>query len=177
MTAGGGAGEWIAACDRDGIVAYLLKPAAVVGTDVEATAAGQPVGVGGADPTDATSDAGAGGSGAGGSGANGGADIDGDGGATSSTGQWEVTVTFTATGQEKFTALTEATIGRQVAILLDGVVISAPQVLSRIPGDALISGTFTRPEAEKLAAVIQSGALPVALSASEPKPTLPPGFS
>jgi protein-export membrane protein SecD len=60
-------------------------------------------------------------------------------------------------------AFYEATkIGGQIAILLDGKVISAPSASEPIPdGNAIISGSFTLEEASQLAALIRGGALPV----------------
>ncbi|WP_416210931.1 protein translocase subunit SecD [Frankia sp. Cr2] len=98
------------------------------------------------------------------------------GGATSvSTGQWVVNVSFTGSGQAKFTKLTEETIGKQVAIVLDGVVQSAPSTNDRIAGDAQISGSFTQSSAQDLANVLRYGALPLAFeqsSAESVSPTL-----
>ncbi|WP_431607115.1 protein translocase subunit SecD [Protofrankia symbiont of Coriaria ruscifolia] len=98
------------------------------------------------------------------------------GGTTSvSTGEWVVNVSFTGGGQAKFTALTEKTIGKQVAIVLDGVVQSAPSTNDRIAGDAQISGSFTQSSAQDLANVLRYGALPLAFeqsSAESISPTL-----
>ncbi|WP_131767197.1 protein translocase subunit SecD [Candidatus Protofrankia californiensis] len=98
------------------------------------------------------------------------------GGTTSvSTGEWVVNVSFTGGGQAKFTALTEKTIGKQVAIVLDGVVQSAPTTNDRIAGDAQISGSFTQSSAQDLANVLRYGALPLAFeqsSAESISPTL-----
>ena len=60
-------------------------------------------------------------------------------------------------------AFYEATkIGGQIAILLDGKVISAPSANNPIPdGNAIITGSFTLEEASQLAALIRGGALPV----------------
>jgi preprotein translocase subunit SecD len=84
-----------------------------------------------------------------------------------STGQWMVNVNFTGSGQSKFTKLTEATIGKQVAIVLDGVVQSAPSTDERISGSAQISGSFTQSEAQDLANVLRYGALPLAFEKSQ----------
>jgi preprotein translocase subunit SecD len=55
----------------------------------------------------------------------------------------------------------------QFAIVLDGVVLSAPQVNGPITGGkAEISGSFTKQEAQQLAAQVNTGALPVRLSVS-----------
>jgi len=54
--------------------------------------------------------------------------------------------------------------GGQIAILLDGKVISAPFAREQIPnGQAVINGNFTQVEAANLAALIRGGALPVEL--------------
>ncbi|WP_397428920.1 protein translocase subunit SecD [Pseudofrankia sp. BMG5.37] len=127
-------GDWTAACDRNGVVKYLLKPAKVIGTDVKTASAG----------------------------------LLSSGGTTNvSTGEWVVNVDFTGSGQNKFTKLTEDTIGKQVAIVLDGVVQSAPTTNERIPGSAQISGTFTQSDAEDLANVLKYGALPLAFEKSQ----------
>ncbi len=83
------------------------------------------------------------------------------------TGQWTVSVQFTSSGQAKFTRLTELTTGKQVAIVLDGVVQSAPSINERIPGSAEISGTFTQSQAEDLANILKYGALPLAFDKSQ----------
>jgi preprotein translocase subunit SecD len=83
------------------------------------------------------------------------------------TGQWTVNVNFTGSGQAKFTRLTEQTVGKQVAIVLDGVVQSAPTINERIPGSAQISGNFTQSEAQDLANILKYGALPLAFDKSQ----------
>ncbi|WP_462202550.1 protein translocase subunit SecD [Frankia sp. CcWB3] len=96
------------------------------------------------------------------------AGLQGGGGTTGvTTGQWVVNVEFTGSGQNKFTKLTESTIGKQAAIVLDGVVQSAPQTNERIPGSAQISGGFSQSEAEDLANVLRYGALPLAFERSQ----------
>lgn len=77
-------------------------------------------------------------------------------------GGYLVTITFTKAGAKKWKDLTEATIDKNVAIVTDGEVISAPTILGAIPnGVAEITGTFTLAEAEKLAAGIEAGAKPL----------------
>ncbi|CAO5168153.1 Protein translocase subunit SecD [Frankia sp. AiPs1] len=96
------------------------------------------------------------------------AGLQGGGGTTSiNTGQWVVNVDFTGSGQGKFTKLTEDTIGKQVAIVLDGVVQSAPETNERIAGTAQISGSFNQSDAEDLANVLRYGALPLAFERSQ----------
>jgi preprotein translocase subunit SecD len=77
------------------------------------------------------------------------------------TGEWQVIVKFTGKGQNKFTDLTAATIQKRVAIVLDGVVESAPTIQDRIDGDAQITGSFTRKSATDLANTLKYGALPL----------------
>src|SRR5262245_2323808 len=72
-----------------------------------------------------------------------------------------VSVEFNAAGAKAFGDLTEANVGRRLAIVLDGNVHSAPQIRERIPsGRAQITGGFTTDEATDLAIVLRAGALP-----------------
>lgn len=87
-----------------------------------------------------------------------------------------VNVTMDAEGTKTWGEFTSANIGEQVAIVLDGVVQSAPRVQSAITdGRTVISGNFTVDEAKHLKTVLESGALPVSLVFSESRvvgPTL-----
>ena len=72
-----------------------------------------------------------------------------------------VSVEFNAAGAKAFGDLTEANVGRRLAIVLDGNVHSAPQIRERIPsGRAQITGGFTTADATDLAIVLRAGALP-----------------
>jgi preprotein translocase subunit SecD len=82
-------------------------------------------------------------------------------------GQWQIIVKFTGKGQNKWTNLTAATVGKRVAIALDAVVISAPNIQERIDGDAQITGDFTRKTATDLSNVLKYGALPLSFSSGE----------
>ena len=62
----------------------------------------------------------------------------------------------------EYAAWSEKHIGKASAIVLNGVVRSAPTFLSRIAGAGQISGTFTQQEADDLVIVLKSGSLPVA---------------
>ncbi len=87
----------------------------------------------------------------------------------------EVSFSFNAEGSKKFGQLTGANIGKQLAIVLDNTVQSAPVVQSRITKDGRISGTFTPEEARNLAIVLKAGALPAPVKVIEKKtigPTL-----
>jgi preprotein translocase subunit SecD len=82
-------------------------------------------------------------------------------------GAWQIIVKFTGKGQDKWTNLTAATVVKRVAIALDAVVISAPNIQERIDGDAQISGDFNRDTSADLANVLKYGALPLSFSSGE----------
>ena len=76
-------------------------------------------------------------------------------------GQPEVSMAMNADGANVWARLTKDNIGRQVAIVLDGMVYSYPTVQSEIlGGSSQITGNFTLEEAEDLANVLKSGKLP-----------------
>ena len=66
-----------------------------------------------------------------------------------------------AVGTRIWAKMTEDNIGRGIAIVLDGVVYSAPNVNSAIPnGSSVISGKYSLNEAQDLADILKSGKLP-----------------
>ncbi len=68
-------------------------------------------------------------------------------------------------GVAKFSAVTSANVGRILAIILDNRVVSTPQIEGAITtADARITGRFTQQEANDLALVLRSGALPASLT-------------
>ncbi len=67
-------------------------------------------------------------------------------------------------GASKFGQFTQANINRQLAIVLDSRVYSAPNINNRIDSDGIIQGSFTQQEAADLALVLRSGALPASLT-------------
>jgi preprotein translocase subunit SecD len=67
-------------------------------------------------------------------------------------------------GSAKFGRVTGENVGRNLAIILDGRVQSAPQIQSRITSEGRITGTFTQQEATDLSLVLRSGALPASLT-------------
>jgi TonB family protein len=67
-------------------------------------------------------------------------------------GRFSVGLAFSAAGSNRLAESTQIHIGRPVAILLNGRVISAPVVRSLIRDGAVISGNFTREEADRIAA-------------------------
>jgi preprotein translocase subunit SecD len=79
-----------------------------------------------------------------------------------------VTLQFNDEGAKKFADLTAANVGNQIAILLDGEVLTAPRVSEPITGgNAQITGSRDAKEAEHLAILLRSGSLPVKLEVVE----------
>ncbi|MBP9866964.1 MAG: protein translocase subunit SecD [Candidatus Pacebacteria bacterium] len=74
----------------------------------------------------------------------------------------KVELNFDEEGSKLFAQITKANIGKQVAIFLDGVPISAPTVNEEITGGkAVITGSFTVEEARVLVGRLNAGALPL----------------
>lgn len=67
---------------------------------------------------------------------------------------------FNTQGSKQFGLLTQKNIGRQLAILYDGVVLSAPTIRDAIYGEGQITGTFTLKEASDLSRTLRFGSLP-----------------
>jgi preprotein translocase subunit SecD len=123
------------ACDIDGKTKYLLAPAQLIGKNVSGASAG----------------------------------------INSQTNQWEVDLNLTGSGGRKFGAITKVAakylnVGdptlqplNQVAIELDGVVESAPQIQEPILGGKAVinGGNINQKSAQRLASVLKYGALPV----------------
>ena len=83
-------------------------------------------------------------------------------------GQITVNLTMNSAGTSAWKNYTTSHISKQVAIVLDRVVQSAPVVQEPIlTGDTEISGSFTVDEANNLATVLQTGSLPVKLVAQD----------
>lgn len=73
-----------------------------------------------------------------------------------------VAITFNEEGGAIFAELTRSNVGQQLAIFLDGEMLSAPRINEAIVGGtAIISGSFTPEEARALAENLNFGALPV----------------
>jgi preprotein translocase subunit SecD len=83
-------------------------------------------------------------------------------------GDWQVTVDFTNDGGSKFKSLAQANVNKRVAIVLDGVVESAPTIqpnlLTNFNNSAQITGQFSQKEAKDLSTVLRFGSLPVQLT-------------
>jgi preprotein translocase subunit SecD len=126
-------------CETDGSAKYILGPAVVLGTEVKSASAGL-------------------------SSSNG-----------IATGGWQVNLSFNGSGKKKFGEATKdmfaQTAGSDLnrfAIVLDGLVVSAPQTNGAIlTGTAEITGSFTQAEATSLANVLKYGALPLTFDAGD----------
>ncbi|MDR1731975.1 MAG: protein translocase subunit SecD [Synergistaceae bacterium] len=85
-----------------------------------------------------------------------------------SLGRMGVSISFNDEGAKAFEEATGRLVGKQLAIVLDGVTISAPVVQDRIAGgNAQITGRFTTDEATRLAIMLNAGALPVEVDVAE----------
>jgi preprotein translocase subunit SecD len=98
-------------------------------------------------------------------------------------GDWVVSLDFTSTGQEKWTALTREAYNNEgsacdqtalgdgsrcrVAVVLDNQVISSPEIQAVLTGDSQITGSFTSASANELASKLRYGALPLTFEAEE----------
>ena len=72
-------------------------------------------------------------------------------------GGFQISLTFTSAGTKAFADLTRKNVGRRLAILIDGKVLSAPAIRAPIPGGkAVITGSFTKKQAEELAEQISA---------------------
>jgi len=83
-------------------------------------------------------------------------------------GAWGVGMTMTPKGRADFGRVTGNNVNRQLAIVLDSKVSSAPVIRERIPsGDASITGSFGIEESKDLAIVLRAGALPAPVKTVE----------
>ena len=79
-----------------------------------------------------------------------------------------VSITFNSEGGRKFARVTQENVDKPFAMILDGKVLSAPNINEPIlGGQAQISGRFTTESANDLAIALRSGKLPVALKVVE----------
>lgn len=87
-----------------------------------------------------------------------------------------IAFTLNKDGEKLFADLTGANVGRNLAIVLDDVVHSAPVIKSKIPnGQGIIEGNFTMEEAKEIALILRAGALPAPVKIIEKRvvgPTL-----
>ena len=86
-----------------------------------------------------------------------------------------ISFSFNREGARKFGDFTGSNVGRNLAIILDDRVYSAPVIQERIADEGRITGTFSQAEASNLALTLRSGALPASLTYLEERtvgPTL-----
>ncbi len=88
-------------------------------------------------------------------------------------GQPVVIFELTPEGGDIFGKETAANVGRNLAIILDGVVQSAPTINERINDTGQITGQFTRQQVDDLSLVLRSGALPAGLEYLEERTVRP----
>ncbi len=86
---------------------------------------------------------------------------------------WEIDLSLNGPGEQKWSNLTAQLFAeadpanntyKEVAIMVDSTVLTAPQITAQITGPITISGGFTKATATSLANLLRAGALPVALS-------------
>src|SRR5216684_1915891 len=82
---------------------------------------------------------------------------------TNNPGQWQVNFTLSSEGARRFGPFTEQNVHRQMAIVLDHKVYSAPVINSRIDDQGFIEGNFSEASAHDLALVLRAGALPASI--------------
>lgn len=77
--------------------------------------------------------------------------------------QWIIRFALNEEGAAIFGPFTASRIGKPLAIVLDGVVLSAPTIQAQLTDGGVISGGFTEDEAKQLAVQLRSGALQIPL--------------
>jgi preprotein translocase subunit SecD len=82
---------------------------------------------------------------------------------TNNPGQFEVNFTLSGDAAKRFGPFTEANKGRQMAIVLEHRVYSAPVINGRIDDSGMIEGNFSQESAHDLALVLRAGALPASI--------------
>jgi preprotein translocase subunit SecD len=90
-------------------------------------------------------------------------------GSATSVGQgWEIRFDLTNQGSDTFSDVTNRLVGKQLAIVVDDQIISAPKVDEPITnGSGRITGNFTERDAKDLATQLNAGALPVELTTQQ----------
>jgi preprotein translocase subunit SecD len=83
--------------------------------------------------------------------------------ATQNPGQWQINFALSADAARRFGPFTEQNINRQMAIVLQHRVYSAPVIHGRIDDTGVIEGNFSQDSAHDLALVLRAGALPASV--------------
>jgi preprotein translocase subunit SecD len=90
---------------------------------------------------------------------------DANAGTRTNTGAWVVNLSLNSKGSDAWATFTAANVGKQVAVTLDGRVITAPTINSAITGGKTeISGHFNQASATELANQLKYGALPLSFT-------------
>jgi len=84
-------------------------------------------------------------------------------GQSSTQGQWYIQFELKPDATSRFSSFTGSHVGEPLAIVLDGVVLSAPTIQSELSTGGVITGQFSEEEAKQLALQLRSGALPIPL--------------
>ena len=79
------------------------------------------------------------------------------------TGGWATAFTLSNDAGERFARFTEANLGKRMAIVLDGKILSVGEIQDRIQSEGQIRGSRSAADAEDLAILLRAGALPAAL--------------
>src|SRR6266571_3107378 len=82
---------------------------------------------------------------------------------TTNPGTWQVNFTLSPEAARRFGPFTQQNIGRNMAIVLDHKVNSAPVINGRIDDSGMIEGNFSQQSAHELALVLRAGALPASI--------------
>jgi preprotein translocase subunit SecD len=82
---------------------------------------------------------------------------------TQNPGQWQINFSLSAEAARRFGPFTEQNINRQMAIVLEHRVYSAPSIKNRIEDSGVIEGNFSQESAHDLALVLRAGALPASI--------------
>ena len=77
--------------------------------------------------------------------------------------KWAIRFELTSEGGQVFGPFTGGAIGKSMAIVLDGIVLSAPTIQARLDSGGTITGNFTQDQAQTLALQLRSGSLPIPL--------------
>jgi preprotein translocase subunit SecD len=78
-------------------------------------------------------------------------------------GQYQVNFTLSTAAAARFGPFTESHIGKQMAVVLDHQVQTAPEIRGRIEDSGMIEGNFTQDSAKDLSLVLRAGALPASI--------------
>jgi preprotein translocase subunit SecD len=78
-------------------------------------------------------------------------------------GQWQINFTLSTDAGRKFERFTEQNMGRQMAIVLEKKVYSAPTIQGKIADQGRIDGNFSQESAHELAQILRAGALPASI--------------